>query len=315
MTRQGQPDRTSVYDGVPLSYGSRGWNRTAHRLAGQVADLGYWARLLGQARDMAIADHQQYLQLTARLDRFCTGGLKGKRLLEVGCGWHSGLTLLLHSSGVQVTGIDIAGVGPKQTLLSPALWRANGPSKMLRRSAGRILIDRAYYRNLRASLGAPLVFDRLDIRQMNACAMTFMDGSFDFVYSNAVFEHIADVPSAAAEVARVLKSGGVALISIHLFPSISGGHSLDWVDPDVIRRRHVPPWDHLRSNLYPHRVSLNRLRERDYLKAFSGHLDIVDVASRFEGECHLTSAIEKECAEYSREELLKTNLTLVARKN
>jgi SAM-dependent methyltransferase len=43
----------------------------------------------------------------------------------------------------------------------------------------------------------------------------FADGSFDIVVSNQVMEHVADLDGALAEIARVLKPGGVAL---NVFP-------------------------------------------------------------------------------------------------
>ena len=42
------------------------------------------------------------------------------------------------------------------------------------------------------------------------------DGSFDFVYSTSVMEHVIEPGSALAEIARVLRPGG---LSIHAFPS------------------------------------------------------------------------------------------------
>ena len=44
----------------------------------------------------------------------------------------------------------------------------------------------------------------------------YPDGSFDFVASTSVFEHVIDQPSAIAEIARVLKPSGATL---HVFPS------------------------------------------------------------------------------------------------
>jgi SAM-dependent methyltransferase len=43
----------------------------------------------------------------------------------------------------------------------------------------------------------------------------FDDNTFDFIFSNSVFEHVRDLSLALAEIKRVLKPGGV---SLHLFP-------------------------------------------------------------------------------------------------
>lgn len=52
---------------------------------------------------------------------------------------------------------------------------------------------------------------RTDVYQL-----PFDDNTFDFVYSDQVFEHVADYSTTLAEIRRVLKPGG---ISLHFFPS------------------------------------------------------------------------------------------------
>jgi SAM-dependent methyltransferase len=46
--------------------------------------------------------------------------------------------------------------------------------------------------------------------------LPFADAEFDFVYSTSVMEHVLDPGGALAEIARVLRSGG---LSIHVFPA------------------------------------------------------------------------------------------------
>jgi SAM-dependent methyltransferase len=50
--------------------------------------------------------------------------------------------------------------------------------------------------------------DRVEIRQANALALPFQDGTFDHVWSYAVTMNIADKEALGREVARVLKPGG-----------------------------------------------------------------------------------------------------------
>lgn len=52
---------------------------------------------------------------------------------------------------------------------------------------------------------------RADIYQL-----PFEDNTFDFIYSDQVFEHVTDYSTTLSEVKRVLKPGG---ISLHFFPS------------------------------------------------------------------------------------------------
>lgn len=51
---------------------------------------------------------------------------------------------------------------------------------------------------------------------LSSFRIPFEEGSFDFVYSTSTFEHVQDHELAFAEIARVLRPGGVA---IHTFPA------------------------------------------------------------------------------------------------
>jgi SAM-dependent methyltransferase len=106
----------------------------------------------------------------------------------------------------------------------------------------------------------------LRVLQMSATEMSFPDASFDFACSFSVFEHIDDPGQALREVARVLRPGGVAYISIHLYTSHTGQH-----DPAIFAAggRPTPPvWPHLRPafehtvhpSTYLNRVSLEEWR-------------------------------------------------------
>jgi hypothetical protein len=85
-------------------------------------------------------------------------------------------------------------------------------------------------------------------------------------------------------------------------------------EPEEIRPGGVPPWNHLRQNLQPAQVFLNRLRKDDYLAAFGRHLVILDVESRRRGEAHLTHEIARELSSFSREDLLTGAMTVILRK-
>ncbi|MCX7042937.1 MAG: class I SAM-dependent methyltransferase [Gammaproteobacteria bacterium] len=53
--------------------------------------------------------------------------------------------------------------------------------------------------------------------------LPFADGSFDVVVCNHVYEHVPDAPRLMAEVARVLRTGGVCYFA--------GGHRLQLIEP------------------------------------------------------------------------------------
>ena len=114
----------------------------------------------------------------ARIEYFCgalervLGELKGKRILEVGCG--GGLmTEAYAAAGANVAGID-------RSLPSLAAARRHA-------SAGGLQIDYV------GSLGERLPFP---------------DAAFDAVVSADTLEHVDDVAQVVAEASRVLKPGG-----------------------------------------------------------------------------------------------------------
>jgi SAM-dependent methyltransferase len=104
----------------------------------------------------------------------------GARVLEVGCG-PGQLSLRLAGHGLQVTGVD----------LDPAMvGRA-------RANAGR-----------RGDDGRP----RPSFLVGDAAALAFPDGAFDLVVSTLSLHHWADPAAGLAEIGRVLRPGGRALV-------------------------------------------------------------------------------------------------------
>lgn len=82
----------------------------------------------------------------------------------------------------------------------------------------------------------------LDFVQGNASAMPFEEGQFDFVYCRAAFKNFSQPVEAIAEMYRVLKPGGVAVI-FDLRPDASlaeirtavDGMQLGWVNRVITR--------------------------------------------------------------------------------
>ncbi|MDP2587154.1 MAG: class I SAM-dependent methyltransferase [bacterium] len=236
------------------------------------------------------------------------------RVLEIGHGQHATISLLFHSSGAKTTGIDMDyvrfGFSPKTYW---RIFKLNGLERALTTLGRNILFDPGYYNEVQKCFGKTLQKRDLNLRRMNAADMDFADNTFDFVFSFAVFEHIADVESTAKEIARVLTSDGVASLSIDLFPSLSGGHNLEWAFPDDAQSKRVPAWDHLRDNLYPTHVYLNKLTATDYLEIFKRHFDVVECAYILEGRSLLTAELEQELTKkgYTRHDLLARSLRVV----
>lgn len=242
---------------------------------------------------------------------------EGIRALDIGCGLLQWQTIMLHSLGADVTCIDVEYIRPDRRL--DKYWHilhSNGLERALKTLYWDYVYRPRYLQALRECSPLPLNTQGMDLRQHLAERLPFDDRTFYLVVSHEVIEHIEDVPSATDEIRRVLKPGGLAYINIHLFPSISGGHHMEWKFPDDEPSVVVPPWDHLRDNRFPEHPSwINEMRERDYRPIFERRFDIlVWEASAYEGHTLLTPEIKAELSEYTEEELLKKGVIIVARK-
>lgn len=103
----------------------------------------------------------------------------GKSLLEVGCG--AGIDLVRFArAGATVTGIDLSTTA----------------------------IDLARKNIEQDGLSA-------DLRVMNGEAMHFPDNSFDVVYAHGVLQYTANPEKMVAEIHRVLKPGGEAIVMVY----------------------------------------------------------------------------------------------------
>jgi SAM-dependent methyltransferase len=238
-------------------------------------------------------------------------------VLEVGCGQRATQVALFKADGAQVVGIDIEI--PTYRMSVPTLirvLRANGVERCLKSVARHILFDRAFFAELSRLYGTPLSFSELDTRLMDVESMRFPSSSFDFVHSAWVLEHVQEVRAAVAETNRVLKPSGIGWMAVHLFPSLSGGHNLEWIDPDRSPSTRVPPWDHLRSNTHPVNVYLNKLHLGDYRQIFHEETTVIDEQLTTQGEAVLTPEIAEALRGegYTRKDLLTSTAAFVFRK-
>jgi SAM-dependent methyltransferase len=240
------------------------------------------------------------------------------RVLDVGCGLNTPMTLMLHSAGIPVTGID-RQIGHRWGLgFRPARYgrylKESGLGRTIRKAAGEVVYDRTYYRTLSETLGMRLTEEGLPLVKGDIETLPFESSSFDVVHSNATWEHVSNVRAATVEIARVLKPGGCAYLEMHLFPSLSGGHDLPWIVPGTIKLDGITPWRHLRDRSWTEPVGLNRFRERDYRRVFEGipGVKIRDWQTEFrEGEPFLTDDILSELPDYTAEELTKRSIIVV----
>jgi SAM-dependent methyltransferase len=131
--------------------------------------------------------------------------LEGARLLDAGCGDGS-FTVALAGGFQEVYGIDVQDRG-------------------LARFAHRVSGERKF-----------------TIAKMSASDMAFRGASFDVLVSIETLEHIGDLEGALAEFRRVLRPGGLCLITCpnRLFPFEN--HGMRWGDREFARRIPLLPY-------------------------------------------------------------------------
>jgi len=105
------------------------------------------------------------------------------KVLEVGCGTGNYITAIAAATGARCTGID-----PSREMLRIA----RGQESTSPEEKGQ--------------------HPEVAFQEASAEALPFPDGTFDLVYSVDVIHHIEDRDAAAGETARVLKSGGIAMV-------------------------------------------------------------------------------------------------------
>ena len=176
----------------------------------------------GSAADKKLARARRLVaEVTKRYDR-----LELAAVLDVGCGDGINCLVLAHGAAGRTVGVDLrlplceadAGAAPARRLAQLVLERLHG--------AGRLA-------NALALL--PLRFVRAD-----ATRLAFPDASFDVLVSRSAMEHIAPVERALAEMARVVRPGGLIHLRVDPYFWLRGCHKRGLVDI---------PWAHARLSL------------------------------------------------------------------
>ena len=138
--------------------------------------------------DLHAADH---LRAADRHVRFATGALglrlpPGARILDFGCGIGTSVGVLL-AQGYDAFGVDVL-----------EYW------------------DRDFDKYWLVADKPPAeVAARLKVVDLTDYRLPFEDASFDFCFSDQVFEHVFDYATTMSEIVRVLKPGA---LSVHHFP-------------------------------------------------------------------------------------------------
>jgi SAM-dependent methyltransferase len=144
------------------------------------------------------------------------GDLAGARVLEVGCGGGIDCLLLGLREVEGVTGID----------LELPLVERTDRGERARRLTRTVLATCGARGDLDEALRRlPVRFAVMDVTRMD-----FPAGSFDLLVSRAALEHVAPIERALAEMARVVRPGGLLRHSIDPFFWLRGCHKGGLVD-------------------------------------------------------------------------------------
>jgi SAM-dependent methyltransferase len=81
------------------------------------------------------------------------------------------------------------------------------------------------------------------VLEMDLTDLKFRDDQFDFIYCAHVLEHIADDRRAISELSRVLRPGGIAVLSVPVYP-IEKTADLYHLSPDAMWHVHQPGRDY-----------------------------------------------------------------------
>lgn len=158
------------------------------------------------------------------------GRIEGARVLDVGCGDGISCLLIALQPVRQVVGIDM-----ELPLLEPVERHER---------TGRLTSEVCRKAGLEGEVEG--ILERLPIRflRMDARAMEFADHSLDLLVSRSAIEHIMPVERAFAEMARVVRPGGLIHLSTDPYFSPRGCHKSGVVDL---------PWAHARLSLDEYR--------------------------------------------------------------
>lgn len=259
---------------------------------------------------------QRVRSIEAVVSRLTGTAIAGQRFLEIGPGQVSKY-LRYFSLRNDAVGIDLDVVS--DTLSLPTLLqmlRVNGPTRTAKTVVRKALgIDARFNRELARQLGVPKL-PPANVIQMNAERMTFADAAYDFVFSCSTFEHLPNPGAVIDEMKRVLRPGGVAYITLHLYTSECGSH-----DPRIMadRRGDLPFWAHLRpqhagkvrSNAY-----LNEVRLADWRRLFLEKLPGVHLLTEADTKPGIADELARlrlagELGGFTDEELLTVEVVAV----
>jgi SAM-dependent methyltransferase len=252
--------------------------------------------------------------------RYAGRELEGMDVLEIGPGQMLKY-LRYFALRNNAIGIDLDVVDDSLSMATLVrMLRINGPMRagktIIRKS---LRLDAKFHAELRRQLGVPRLPEPR-VLQMDAEKMTFADATFDFVFSCSTFEHLSDPGAVIDQINRVLRPGGIAHTTLHLYTSDSGCH-----DPRISsgRREELPLWSHLRAEHFRKvqgNAYLNKIRLADWRRLFLSKLPNVSLRAVEDKNQTLRTELAQlrragELSDYADEELLTVELVALWKRN
>lgn len=198
--------------------------------------------------------------------------LENRDVLDIGVGQFLIQTrYFAHRNRLVGIDFDVIAQGPNPVQYLRMLW-FNGSRRTVKTIGRKLLgIDRCYATEVGKQLNA-LSLPKLAVFRMDACNMSLENASFDFVHCRSVFHHLPDPKAAIDGIVRVLRPGGIAYISLHLYTCEAG--SLD-SRAYLEQRRDFPSWAHLRpqfADKVKPNAYVNKLRIHEWRELFQARM-------------------------------------------
>jgi SAM-dependent methyltransferase len=290
---------------------------SAHRkLASSVRQFAYlWSfQRAGAPKDISqMVEEAKQLCLT--LEKTYGFLAENKDVLEIGPGQF--LTQARYFAlKNRVTAMDYDVIAEYLNPLNVAkMLKRNGASRtaktVLRKATG---IDHIYRKTTRAQLRINKL-PKLTIEHGDAQSMPFADNSFDMIQSRSVIHQLPHPEKALAEVARVLRPGGVAHLDLHLYTSYNGA-----LDPRTMSGSDTTYyWHHLKHpDEYVQVATLNKWRLQNWRALLANTLPGAIVRISEDGpnirQALLAQQSAGELSVFSTEELLGHALDILWQK-
>lgn len=250
--------------------------------------------------------------------------LREARVFEIGFGARPHRQMLLHSMGVDASGVDaevpVLSGRPAEFL---RMLKQNGPERAAKSLLRHAFFDRADREALTVAMRQHGLEPRLDESKLtigDAGKVHVAPLSLDLVFSEDVFEHIerTTLERLVSRMATWLRPRGLALIRPNVFTGIIGGHLWEWSRESMQgppTKRESEPWEHLRKRRFAPNTYLNELTRADYRKLFSVNFEILEerVAQPMLGGEYLDDDAQRDLTGWPDDELFSNQTLFVLR--